>query len=146
MRLTIVTLAAIALVGCNQAEAPADTNAADANLAADTNVATAEANADAAALDYKETSWEYTEDGKPRFESIDANGNYITVSGTEHVDHGTAVVKGTKICFTSAMNEEGEDCWQDPKLEIGQSGESVSDKGEKVTVKRVAYRALTMPS
>ena len=79
-------------------------------------------------------------------ESIDGSGNYITVSGTEHIDHGTAVVKGTKICFTSAMNKEGEDCWQDPKLEIGQSGESVSDKGEKVTVKRVAYKPLSMPS
>ncbi len=49
MRLTIVTLAAIALVSCNQAEAPADTNAADANAAADANVATADANAAAAA-------------------------------------------------------------------------------------------------
>ena len=147
MRLTIVTLAAIALVGCNRAEAPADTNAADANLAAETNAASLEANADAAApIDYKETSWEYTEDGKPMLESIDASGNYIVVSGTEHIDHGTAVVKGSKICFTSAMNDEGEDCWQDPKLEIGQSGESVSDKGEKVTVKRVAYQPLTMPS
>ena len=45
MRLTIVTLAAIALVSCNQAEAPADTNTADANAAADANVVTADANA-----------------------------------------------------------------------------------------------------
>jgi len=44
------------------------------------------------------------------------------------------------------MKKEPEDCWQDPKLEIGESGESVSDKGEKVTVKRVAYQPLTMPS
>ena len=147
MRLTIVTLAAIALVSCNQAEAPADTNAAEANLAADANVVAADANAAVAApMDYKETSWEYTEDGKPMLESIDASGNYITVSGKEHIDHGTSVVKGTKICFTSAMNKDGEECWQDPMLEIGQSGESVSDKGEKVTVKRVAYQPLSMPS
>ncbi|NUT00489.1 MAG: hypothetical protein HOP96_05900 [Sphingomonas sp.] len=148
MRLTIVTLAAIALVSCNKAEAPADTNAADANLAADANAMTADANADVAAAtnNYNESSWEYTYKGKPMLESIDASGNYITVSGKEHIDHGTAVVKGTKICFTSAMTKEGEDCWQDPKLAIGESGESVSDKGEKVTVKRVAYQALTMPA
>ena len=146
MRLTIVTLAALALVSCNKTEAPADTNTADANVAADANVVAADANAAVAAPnEYAESSWEFTYKGKPMLESIDANGNYITVSGTEHVDHGTAVVKGTKICFTSAMDKEG-DCWQDPKLEIGQSGESVSDKGEKVTVKRVAYKPLTMPS
>ncbi len=92
--------------------------------------------------DYNESSWEYTYKGKPMLELIDASGNYITVSGKEHIDHGTDAMKGSKICFTSAMNKEGEDCWQDPKLEIGQSGESVSDKGEKVTVKRVAYQPL----
>ena len=147
MRLTIVTLAAIALVGCNRAEAPADTNAADANVEADANVMAADANATAPATNnYNESSWEFTYDGKPMLESIDASGNYITVSGTEHVDHGTAVVKGTKICFTSTMKNEGEDCWQDPKLEVGQTGESVSDKGEKVTLKRVAYKPLSMPS
>jgi hypothetical protein len=141
MRLTIVTLAAVALVSCNQAEAPADTNTAEANVAADANADEA-----AAASQYLETSWEYTEDGKPRLESIDASGNYITVSGEEHVDHGTAVMKGTKLCFTSAMNKDGETCWQDPLLAVGESGESVSDKGEKVTVKRVAYQPLSMPS
>ena len=147
MRLTIVSLAAMALISCNRAEAPADANAADANAAANANVATADANAaDAGTNVYAESSWEYVEDGKPRLESIDANGRYITVSGAEHVDHGTAVVKGTKICFTSEMDKEGENCWQDPKLEIGQSGESTSDKGEKVTVKRVAYQPLSMPS
>ena len=141
MRLTIVTLAAVALVSCNQAEAPADTNTAEANVAADAN-----ADETAAASQYLETSWEYTEDGKPRLESIDASGNYITVSGEEHIDHGTAVMKGTKLCFTSAMNKDGETCWQDPLLAVGESGESVSDKGEKVTVKRVAYQPLSMPS
>jgi hypothetical protein len=147
MRLTIVTLAAIALVSCNKAEAPADTNAVDANAAADANVATADANAAVAAPnDYAESSWEYTYKGKPMLESIDASGNYITVSGKEHIDHGTYAMKGSKICFTSAMTKEGEDCWQDPKLAIGESGESVSDKGEKVTVKRVAYQPLTMPA
>ena len=147
MRLTIVTLAAIALVSCNQAEAPADTNAADANAAADANVTTADANAaETATNNYNESSWEFTYKGKPMLESIDASGNFITVSGKEHIDHGTYAMKVSKLCFTSTMKKEPEDCWQDPKLEIGESGESVSDKGEKVTVKRVAYQPLTMPS
>ena len=148
MRLTIVTLATIALVSCNQAEAPADTNAAETNVEADANVVAADANAAvaAAAGKYLETSWEFTDEGKPMLESIDAKGNYIAVSGTEHMDHGTAVMKGSKLCFTSAMNKDGEECWQDPVLAVGESGESVSDKGKKLTVKRVAYQPLSMPS
>ena len=85
-----------------------------------------------------------TEDGKPMVESIDADGNYIANAGTEHADHGTAVMKDGKACFTSAMNDEGEVCWTNPNLEVGQSGETTSDKGEKLTVKRIEYVALTM--
>lgn len=138
-----------ALAACQQqAAAPAnDVNTAEVVDEADAN-AVADANGAAAATNnYAESSWEFTYKGKPMLESIDASGNYITESGTEHVDHGTSVMKGTKICFTSTMKpEEGEDCWQDPKLEIGQTGESVSDKGEKVTLTRVAYKPLKMPS
>jgi hypothetical protein len=144
MRLTIVTLAAIALISCNKAEAPADTNAADNNMMSEvTNTATP---ATPAAFPINETSWEYTDPDtkKPIQESIDASGKYISQSGTEHIDHGTVVMKDGKACFTSAMTKEGEECWTDPKLEIGQSGETTSDKGEKLTVKRVAYHAMTM--
>ena len=145
MRLTICLTAALALCACSKAPPPAD-NMADANVADADNVAVTNAVVTPAAAtnDYRESSWEFTYKGKPMFESIDANGNYITNSGDKHEDHGTSVVKGTKICFTSAMTKEGEDCWQDPKLEVGQSGESVSDKGEKVRLKRVAYKPLTM--
>ena len=37
------------------------------------------------------------------------------------------------------MNSDGEMCWTDPKLEPGASGETVNDKGEKLTIKRIAY-------
>ena len=147
MRLTIVTLAALALVSCNKAEAPAD-NAVDANATADLNAAdanAADANAAGTALaSINETTWEFTQDGKPMQESIDASGKYITVSGKEHIDHGTAVMKGGKACFTSAMDKEGEVCWSDPMLAEGQSGETTSDKGEKLPIKRTAYVPLTM--
>jgi hypothetical protein len=112
----------------------ADANAADANL---TGTELASLN---------ETTWEFTDPKtkKPVRESVDATGKYIAVSGTEHLDHGTAVIKNGKACFTSAMDKEGEICWTDPKVAEGQAGETTSDKGEKLTVKRVAYVPLTM--
>jgi ABC-type glycerol-3-phosphate transport system substrate-binding protein len=136
MRLTILTATAcLALAGCSKpAEAPADANADAANEAV------------AAAFEIKETSWEFTdpETKKLIFESVDANGNYIANAGAEHFDHGTAVMKDGKACFTSAMDDEGEVCWTNPNVEVGQSGETTSDKGEKLTVKRVEYKPLTM--
>jgi hypothetical protein len=135
MRLTICLTAALVLCACSkQAEAPP---AAD-NTAEVTNTAPA---ATPAAFTINETSWEYTDPKSKKAvqESIDANGNYVTWAGAEHVDHGTAVMKDGKACFTSAMNKEGEECWSDPKLEIGASGETVSDKGEKLPIKRIAF-------
>lgn len=141
MRIALLAVtASILLVACQkQAEAPA----------ADANAATADANAPAATpagLVLTETSWEFTDPKtkKLMLESVDANGNYIAQSGTEHIDHGTAAVKGGKACFTSAMDKEGEVCWTDPKLEVGQSGTSTSDKGETLTLKRVEYKPLSM--
>jgi hypothetical protein len=136
MRLIILTAAAaLSLAGCSK---PAEAPAADANAAAPA--------ATPAAFDIKETSWEFIDNDtkKPIFESVDATGNYIANSGTEHADHGTAVMKDGKACFTSAMTDEGEVCWTNPNVEVGQSGETTSDKGEKLTVKRVEYKPLTM--
>ena len=147
MHKLILVAAAVALAGCSQ-EQPAAEPAEDANVAMDANAAdanVADANVAGTALaSINETTWEFIEDGKPIRESVDASGNYIAVSGTEHIDHGTAVMKDGKACFTSAMDKEGEVCWTDPMLAEGQSGETTSDKGEKLTVKRVAYVPLTM--
>ena len=142
----------VALAACGQSEeaAPADdanvAAAEDANAMAEGN-AGADANTAGTALaSINETSWEFIdpETKKPVLESIDASGKYIANSGTEHLDHGTVVMKDGKACFTSAMDNEGEECWTDPKLEVGQTGETVSDKGERLTLKRVAYVPLTM--
>ncbi len=138
MHKVILVVAIAALAACDKQTAPA---ANDAETAAANDVA---ATPVAAASAINETTWEFTEDGKPMQESIDANGNYVITSGAEHIDHGTAVMKDGKACFTSAMTKEGEECWTDPKLEIGGSGESVSDKGEKLAIKRVAYVPKTM--
>ena len=141
MRSMICLTAMLALAACSKAaEAPP----AAGNAAADVNAAAPAAIP--AAFEIKGTSWEYTDPKtkKPIQESIDADGKYIATSGAEHMDHGTAVMKDGKACFTSAMTKDGEVCWTDPKVEIGQSGETTSDKGEKLTVKRVAYVAKTM--
>lgn len=139
MRLTIVTVAAIALVSCNKAEAPADTNVA-------ANTAEAAPAATPAAFQLNETTWTFTDkDGTNVKESVDANGNYIANSTAgKHLDHGTSVMKGDKACFTSAMTKDGEVCWTTKPLEVGQSFETTSDKGEKLTVTRVAYEAMSM--
>jgi hypothetical protein len=149
MRKTILAVAIVALAGCNQqkaAEPANDTNVAiDANAGMDANVADATAVGTPLAS-LNETTWEFTDSktGKPTQESIDAAGKYIAVSGTEHIDHGTAVMRDGKACFTSAMTKDGEVCWTDPMVAIGASGETTSDKGEKLTVKRTAYVPLTM--
>jgi hypothetical protein len=95
-----------------------------------------------------ETSWSFVDPDKKvkAIESIDASGNYIenAVSG-KHIDHGTAVMKDGKACFTSAMNNNGEDCWTTHPVKVGHSMKTMSDKGQKLTVTRVAYKPLKMP-
>jgi hypothetical protein len=145
MRLTII--AATSLLVLAACEKKAETPAADANVVAnEVTVEATNAAAPMALASINETTWEFTDakTGKAIQESVDAKGNYIANAGAEHFDHGTAVMKDGKACFTSAMNKDGETCWTDPMLAEGQSGETTSDKGEKVTVKRVAYVPLTM--
>jgi hypothetical protein len=99
-----------------------------------------------AAFQLDGTSWTYADNGVKVRETIDAKGNYIenAVSG-KHIDHGTAVMKGDKACFTSAMTKEGEVCWTTTPVKIGHSMHTVSDKGQKLTVTRTAYVKLSMP-
>ena len=133
MRVTICLAAAVALCA-------AATQADAAKKAA----------AKPAAFDIKNTSWSfYDKDAKAKArETIDADGNYIenAVSG-KHIDHGTAVMKGKKVCFTSAMTKEGERCYTTPAhdLKIGHSFVTRSDKGQKLKVTRIAYVKLEMP-
>ena len=92
------------------------------------------------------TSWKFIQKGQSLRMSVDANGNYIenTAAG-KHKDHGTVVMKGDKVCFTSAMNSEGEDCWTTRPVSVGHSMMTKSDKGEKLTVTRIKYQPLSMP-
>ena len=148
MRKILLLAAVAALAGCQKEKAAAPADEANMAMPADENMGNA---ADAAMADAKlaslnETSWEFTDakTKKPMQESIDAAGQYIVASGKEHIDHGTGVMKDGKACFTSAMTKDGEVCWTDPMLAVGASGETVSDKGEKLPIKRVAYVAQSM--
>lgn len=98
------------------------------------------------AFQLKKTTWTFTREGTKIRESIDADGNYVenAVSG-KHIDHGTAMMKGEKACFTSAMTNEGEVCWTTIPVKIGHSMNTRSDKGEKLKVTRVPYLRLSMP-
>lgn len=143
MRTVMTSLAVLALVACNKpADTAADANAVDTNMAMDED-ASMDANM-AAPADFQinETTWEFTREGKATTETVDASGNYVAWSGDEHLDHGTAVMKDGKACFTSAMDKEGEVCWTTSPVEVGQSMETTSDKGEKLMVKRVAFMPI----
>jgi hypothetical protein len=119
MRLFVCTAAALALVSTSAAASPA--------------------------FQLHETTWTFVDNKMKVRESIDAGGNYIeNAVGGKHIDHGTAVMKDGKACFTSAMTKDGEVCWTDPHVTVGQSGETTSDKREKLVVKEVAYVPLTM--
>jgi len=134
--LLIAGCAALAACGQREEAAPAD----DANVA----VAEPEANAVAPAeFTLAETTWDYTMDGKPHTTSIDGAGNYDTNSGTEHVDQGKFAMVDGKGCFTSAMNQDGPECWTVQQTEVGQSMETTSDKGNKLTVTRREYATFT---
>ena len=143
MRLTISLTAALAVCAYSN---PALAQAA----AADATKPTAPAVAPAAApapFQIDGTSWAFTDkNGVKVQESVDATGNFIAQSDAgKHLNHGTAVMKGDKVCFTSAMTKEGEICWTTQPMKVGESFETTSDKGEKLTVTRVAYHALSMP-
>jgi hypothetical protein len=101
-----------------------------------------------ATFQLNETTWTFTDkDGTKVKESIDAKGNYIAQNAVDgkHLDHGVSLMKGDRACFTSAMTKAGEVCWTTKPLEIGQSFDTTSDKGEKLTVSRIAYTPLSMP-
>ena len=100
------------------------------------------------AFQLNKTTWSFVDPEKKvkARESIDADGNYVenAVSG-KHLDHGTAVMKDGKACFTSAMNSDGEMCWTTRPVAIGHSMVTKNDKGEKLTVTRVKYTPMSIP-
>ena len=136
MRIVITSLAVLALVACGKPAEKAAEPAAENTSAPE---AGAPATAPGGQLQIRGTSWQFTRKGKDTTETIAADGAYVAWAGAEHVDHGTAVTKDDKACFTSAMDQEGEVCWTTSPVEVGQAFDTTSDKGEKLTVTRIAY-------
>jgi hypothetical protein len=118
-------------MACNKPAETTTENVAEENVMPDENAMDANAVATPAAMQLNETTWEFTDGGKNMTETIDASGKFVAWTGAEHIDHGT-----------SAMDKEGEICWTAQPTEIGQSMDTTSDKGKKLTVKRVAYMAV----
>ena len=142
MKMLLAIAGAVMLAGCGTSD-PAENAAAEAEAP----VNTAEVQAPGEVMSLAETTWTFNMDGKQIQESIDANGNYIANAGDEHIDHGTYALVAGKQCFTSAMNNDGQECWTAPaNMEVGSSAEITSDKGEKLTVTRQQYVPMTMPS
>ena len=116
-------------------------------LASTPSILAAKTAAKPAQFQLNETTWTYVDPDKKvkAIESIDASGNYIenAVSG-KHIDHGTAVMKDGKACFTSAMSKEDESCWSTHPTKIGHSMNTSNDKGMKLTVTRVVYKPMSM--
>ena len=136
----LMLIAAVAALSACQQKAAEPAN--------EVNVAAAEAPVvTPAAMSLNETTWTFTDkDGKKIEESIDASGNYISTVGAAHDDHGTVAMVDGKACFTSKMDKDGPNCWTVVDTAIGATTETVSDKGEKLMVTRVAYVAKTMPA
>ena len=84
------------------------------------------------------TTWTYTDSkGTKVKELIDAKGNFISKAPTANTSiTARHVMKDDKACFTSAMTKDGEVCWTTKPVAIGKSMDTVSDKGEKLTVWR----------
>jgi hypothetical protein len=119
MRLFVCTAAALALVSTSAAASPA--------------------------FQLHETTWTFVDNKMKVRESIDAGGNYIeNAVGGKHIDHGTAVMKDGKACFTSAMTKDGEECWTTHPVKIGHSMNTTNDKGRKLTVTRVKYGPMSI--
>jgi len=99
-----------------------------------------------ASMSIKQNSWTYTYKGTRSLESVDNDGNFITQSSRgKHLDHGTAMMKDDKVCFSSAMDPKRDGCWTAQDLKVCQSAVTTSDKGEKLKVTRVKYAPLSMP-
>ncbi|MEO5641188.1 MAG: hypothetical protein ABIQ98_05420 [Sphingomicrobium sp.] len=140
-------MTALAVAGCSKTSTTTTetTNNVTVENVTATEVNAAENMATPAAFEIKGTSWEFKDSkGKLIQSSVDENGNYVDHSGAEHVDHGTAVMKDGKACFTSAMDKKGPTCWTTSPVEIDGSMDTTNDKGEKLSVKRVAYVAPKM--
>jgi hypothetical protein len=141
----VLAVTAVSLASCDSDRSAPAANVASADSAAEGKVTAPRAAA--AQMSLLNTTWEFSDNGKPTVITIDKAGDYIEnrADGT-HVGHGTYVQKGGKDCFTSAMGDKGTSCWTAvPEVDIGATASATSDGGQTAVFKRVAYRELKLP-
>lgn len=134
--------ATVLLVSCDSDRSPSDNN-----LSVGDNLAAGANSSAAATMSLLNTTWEFSDNGKPTVITIDKSGAYIEnrADGT-HVVHGTYVQKDGKDCFTSAMGDKNTSCWTAvPPVEVGETATATSENGNTAAFKRVAYRELKFP-
>lgn len=136
--------ATLLLASCNSSRSTPADNLGNGDLpVADADVASAQT----ATMSLLNTTWEFSDNGKPTVITIDKTGAYIEnrANGT-HVVHGTYAQKDGKDCFTSAMGDKSTSCWTAvPPVEIGETASATSENGNTAVFKRVAYRELKLP-
>jgi hypothetical protein len=133
--LLLVAAAAAALVGCQK---PADqsnqtaTNAA--TMPAPAPVAAAMVTANGSTPGTFEVT---TKDGKTGHTVLNADGTYVDTDPKGKETKGTWNVTGGKTCF-DPEGAEGPACYAETAVAADGSFTATSDKGEKVTVKKVS--------
>ena len=134
-QLLLVAAAAAALVGCQKA---ADqTNQAASNAATTPAPAPAPAAMVTANGSTPGTFEVTTKDGKKGHTVLNADGTYMDTDPSGKETKGTWNVTGGKTCF-DPDGAEGPACYAESAVGADGSFTATSEKGEKVTVKKVS--------
>ncbi len=114
MRIVMTSLAVLALVACNKpAETTNEVNAADANMAMDAN-ATADAKHGNSSGHSSSTKRPGNSRAKARRNTRVDRRQWQLCRLVRKMSTSIMAprsMKGDKVCFTSAMDQEGEVCW-----------------------------------
>jgi opacity protein-like surface antigen len=134
----LIAAAAAALVGCQKAATKSDQPAAPeasnsaASAPAGTVAAMTTANGSTPG-----TFEVITKDGKKGHTVLNADGTYVDTDPSGKATKGTWNVTGGKTCF-DPEGKEGPSCYAETAVGADGSFTATSDKGEKVTVKKIS--------
>ena len=85
----------------------------------------------------QKSTWEYRQNGKLVSVMFDGD-DYRETSSGKVLDHGRISMRRGKLCFDSAVNKNKNGCWTRVDVPVGQSAVTVSDKGERLRLKRIS--------
>jgi hypothetical protein len=134
----VIAAAAAALVGCHKAENKSEQSAE--NEALNSGAATAAATPAAMTTANGSTPGTFEvvmKDGKKGQSILNGDGSYVDKDPSGKETKGTWNVTGGKTCF-DPDGSEGPTCYAESAVGADGSFTATSDKGEKVTVKKVS--------